>query len=264
MADIFWVEDQLHWIEKFKSILQSADFGDGKAKNNLQIHRFAESASQSINHTKLPPDIVILDANMNGNDQAGLSLSKLIAQKWPHVSIIYLSEHSGTDIEQQVFEQATAKDFIAKHQQNIEQVLCWRIKALLRQQSVQKSADNTDPKDILQSGELIIDLATWNVYWHGEKLMNPSNKQRPLAPTPRKMLRELVNVSPRPVTTTQMAERLNMEKLTYANYRQHIKVLRHSFEQAAKTKAQTSFLELCKQGRGVVTFGDDEAYCWIK
>jgi hypothetical protein len=59
-----------------------------------------------------------------------------------------------------------------------------------------------------------------------------------------------------------MAESLNMDSLSYASYRQHIKTLRHSFEQAAKAKNKASFLELCRQELGIVTFGDEHAYCW--
>jgi DNA-binding winged helix-turn-helix (wHTH) protein len=92
--------------------------------------------------------------------------------------------------------------------------------------------------------------------------MNPSNHKRPLAPTPRKILKVLVERSPRPVNTEQMAEALGVESLSYASYRQHIKTLRHSFEQAAKAKQQESFLNLCQQQMGIVTFGDEHAYCW--
>lgn len=264
MATIFWVEDQFHWIDKFQALLESADFGDNLSPNKIIIHKFVESASQAINQMKVQPDIVILDANMNGCDDAGLTISRLLGKKWPEVPVIYLSEHSGTDVEEKAFEQTNAKDFIAKHQQNIEQILCWRIKALIRHNKVQSASDNIKLDDSLKSDHLTIDLATWNVYWHGERLMNPLNSQRPLAPTPRKILRFLVESSPRPITTLQMAEKLDLDKFNYASYRQHIKTLRHSFEQAAQKTQQPSFQDLCKTGKGIVTFGDDSAYCWIK
>ena len=296
MANIFWVEDQFHWIDKFKSLLESADFetrapasesdsnrnqsngiqsngnqasqSSSTNKNNVEIHKFVESASQAIKCAKSQPDIVILDANMNGNDDAGLTVSKLVKQKWANVPIIYLSEHSGTGIEEKAFEQNVAQDFIAKHQQNIEKVLCWRIKALLKQNVLQANKDNVAnsvmSNDIIQSGNLKIDLATWNVYWFDERLMNPSNIKRPLAPMPRKILRVLVESSPRPVTSLQMAEHLNSDKFSAANYRQHIKTLRHSFEQAALAKDKPGFIDYCKQGKGITTFGDEGGYCWIK
>ena len=79
---------------------------------------------------------------------------------------------------------------------------------------------------------------------------------------PRKLLRELVESSPRPLTATQIADRLNLdlEKFSYASYRQHIKTLRHAFD--AIEKGEGRFTELCNKGSGIVTFGDEGAYLW--
>ena len=263
MAKIFWLEDQFHWIDKFENLLISSDFGDGSQSNELEIHKFVESASKSIKQNASAPDIAILDANMNGVDEAGLSIAKKIASKWPETPIIYLSEHSGTDIEEAAFEESQAKDFIAKHQRNIEKVLCWRIKALMRDKQIRTSQD-CSTHDRIVSGNLTIDLTTWNVYWHGTRLMNPNNPQRPLAPTPRKILRYLVQAAPSAVSTESMAGKLDSEKFNYPSYRQHIKTLRHSFEQACIENQSESFIETCKQGKGIVTFGDEGAYLWKK
>jgi len=275
MAKIFWVEDQYHWIDKFKSVLENANFSVGENPdtanssqntplNQVIVHKFVESACQAINQLKSQPDVVILDANMSGNDDAGLTVSYLLAKKWPNVPIIFLSEHSGTGIEEKIFDKSTTQDFIAKHQENVEKVLCWRIKALLRHKSIPSDQNDLQTADSLVSGNLTIDLATWNVYWHGERLMNPNNSQRPLAPTPRKILRFLVESSPRPVSTLQMEQKLESDRFNYASYRQHIRTLRHSFENASTKTNQPSFLEICKRGKGIVTFGDEGAYCWIK
>lgn len=270
MKTIFWVEDQYHWVNKFEQVLIDANFditksGDAsdKSVNKLILHKFIESASRAINHSNEQPDIVILDADMNGDQDAGLTLSSLIAKKWPKVPVIFLSEHSGTGIEEKVFEHSSVQDFIAKHQQNVEKVLCWRIKALLRQQLVNSQTKGEQSENTLTSGELVIDLATWNCYWMGHKLMNPANSQRPLAPTPRKILRFLLESSPRPLTTLQMEQKLESERFNYASYRQHIKTLRHSFEKAQQAVSQSSFIERCKNGIGIVTFGDQGAYCWV-
>lgn len=281
MATIFWVEDQFHWVDKFKPILENADFSlnasdatDTKAPdrsgnqilphNKIMVHKFVESACQAINQMKTAPDIVILDANMSGNDDAGLTVASLVGKKWPDTPIIFLSEHSGTGIEEKVFDKNASQDFIAKHQENIDKVLCWRIKALLRHKNISDNQNDISATDSLICGDLSIDLATWNVYWFGERLMNPANSQRPLAPTPRKILKFLVESSPRPISTLQMEEKLQSDRFNYASYRQHIKTLRHSFEQAAKKNNQTSFLDSCKLGKGIVTFGDQGAYSWIK
>ena len=260
MAAIFWVEDQAHWIKKFSPVLESEDF-DGKP-NSLAIFNFAEAARQKIalSDKKDPPDVALLDARMNGNDQAGFTVSNALRKKWPDVPIIYLSEHSGTEIERDALEQFSATDFIAKHQHNVEQVLCWRIKAVLRQASLESDLSSTI--NVINSGELTIDLNTWNVYWKGQRLMNPSNAKRPLAPMPRKLLRELVEASPRPLTAGQVAERLDAdaEKFSYASYRQHIKTLRRAFD--AVEGGESRFSELCNQGYGIVTFGDEGAYLW--
>jgi len=276
MATIFWVEDQFHWIDKFSKVLENAVFSvtdpvaSGNSDqsdpeiNHLLIHKFVESACQAINQMKSAPDIAILDANMNGNDDAGLTISALLKKKWPQTPVIFLSEHSGTSVEEKVFEKNLTQDFIAKHQENVEQVLCWRIKALLRHKNIPSGPQQTTSNDCLSSGDLTIDLATWNVYWFGERLMNPNNHLRPLAPTPRKILKTLVESSPRPVSTLQMAESLQVDRFNYASYRQHIKTLRHSFEQASQNKNQPSFIDSCQNGKGVVTFGDQGAYCWIQ
>ena len=258
MAAIFWVEDQSHWIKKFSAALEAEDF-DGKP-NSLAIYNFAEAACQKIALTgkDSPPDVALLDARMNGNDRAGFSVSNALRKKWPQLPIIYLSEHAGTDIERAALEQFAAADFIAKHQNNVEQVLCWRIRAVLRQVSI--DGDLSTTLNVINSGELTIDLDSWNVYWQGQRLMNPSNARRPLAPTPRKLLRELVESSPRPLTAGQVAERLDSdaEKFSYASYRQHIKTLRSAF-----AVVDRDFGELCSRGEGIVTFGDEGAYCWI-
>jgi two-component system, OmpR family, response regulator len=261
MASIFWVEDQSHWIQKFSPILEQGDF-DGQP-NHLAVFRFAEAAKQQIALTDAlsPPDVALLDARMNGNDQAGFSVSSALRKKWPDIPIIYLSEHSGTDIERDALEQFAAADFIAKHQNNVEQVLCWRIKAVLRQREV-GSRTSGNAKDQISSGDLTIDLNSWNVYWKNVRLMNPNNLLRPLAPTPRKILRELVDCSPRPLTSLQVAERIEAdnEKFSYASYRQHIKTLRRAID--AAEGGQGHFIELCQQGSGIVTFGDEGAYLW--
>lgn len=267
MINIFWVEDQFHWIDKFKSTLETSCFHEqNNTPNNVQVFKFAEAACQHIRKSDQEPDIAILDANMNGNDNAGFSVSRALNKKWPDLPIIYLSEHSGTGIEQKAFEETGAKDFIAKHQQNIEAVLCWRIKAVIRQRLLKQAPDNTNSNALIQSGALSIDTISWNVYWHGQRLMNPNNDKRPLPPTPRKILRYLVEASPSPLTTLQIAERLDadLEKFSYANYRQHIRTLRQSIQQAALAKNKPSFIETCKAGKGIATFGDDGAYCWIK
>ncbi|MCL6415738.1 response regulator [Aestuariirhabdus sp. Z084] len=260
MASIFWVEDQSHWIDKFSPILEQTDFDGGE--NQLQVYRFADAAKQRIAElgVEQKPDIAILDARMKGNDQAGFGVSKALHRKWPELPIIYLSEHSGTGIEGEAFELANTQDFIAKHQRNVEAVLCWRIKAILRQQSITEQ----HTADTITSGELTIDLITWEVYWRGIKLMNPTNPKRPLPPMPRKILRYLVEASPRAVGTDRMAECLDAdpERFSYANYRQHIKTLRHAFDLAEGKEGH--FIQHCKSGRGIVTFGDQGAYCWVK
>ncbi len=262
MARIFWVEDQTHWVEKFKKVLESAEFDDDQ--NHLDVFKFAESAKQHIILAKNDekPNIAILDAKMNGLDQAGISVSKALQKKWPGLPIIFLSEHNGTDIEREVLEQFNVSDFISKHQKNIEEVLCWRIKAVLRQEVMQGSVANTQLSNAIVDGDLRIDLDTWEVYWKGNKLMNPDNPKRSLSPTPRKILRFLVERTPRPVTTFQMAEALEADpdKYSHATYRQHIKTLRRSFD--AAENGDGSFVELCKNGIGIAVAGDEGAYCW--
>jgi DNA-binding response OmpR family regulator len=261
MATIFWVEDQSHWINKFQPVLEATSFDDRPTQ--VLVFRFAEAACQHIRlaDAQKRPDLALLDAHMNGNSAAGFSVSRALQRKWPGLPIIYLSEHSGTGIEQEAFEATGTQDFIAKHQLNIESVLCWRIKAVLRQHAASQPG-GAPSGDILQSGELTLDTSTWEVYWQGKKLMNPANAKRPLAPTPRKILRYLVEASPRPLSTWRIAEKLDAdpERFSYANYRQHIRTLRLAFDQAMGGQGQ--FAALCKAGQGIVTFGDEGAYCW--
>ncbi len=267
MIKIFWVEDQSHWIDKFRALLERTDFAPGAEAdlpdaehNKLEVFKFSEAALARISQTydADAPHIAILDASLNGNDDGGFSVSRALLKKWPALPIVFLSEHSGTGIEQKAFEQGVTQDFIAKHQRNIEGVLLWRMKALLRQ-SLTPAANK---KSQLVSGELRIDLVSWEVWWKGQKLMNPANQARPLAPTPRKILRFLVEASPRPVTTLQMAEWLDadLEKFSYANYRQHIKTLRKSL--ALAHGDEEAFMNLCKAGQGIATFGAEGAYLW--
>ena len=260
MARILWVEDHFHWVEKFRPVLEQTRFDE--APTELEIFKFAEAARQHIilADKNQRPDIVILDARMKGNDEAGFSVSREINKKWPGTPVIYLSEHSGTDIERDALVQHSASDFIAKHQRNVEEVLCWRIKAILRQRAIGDHKTAT-PDNLLRSGELTIDLATWEAYWRGKKLMNPDNPKRALAPTPRKILRCLVERSPRPVNAEQIADYLetNSERFSYASYRQHIKTLRRSFDAA---EGNDHFSQQCKAGYGIATYGEAGAYCW--
>lgn len=258
MTKIFWVEDQSHWIERFSEVLKATDFDGGPTQ--LDIHRFPEAARQRIAlmGEEQKPDLAILDAHMNGSDQAGFSVSQALHKKWPGLPILYLSEHSGTEIEEQAITQTDARDFIAKHQRNIEAVLCWRIKAALKKQTGKHDAS----QELLSNGSLVINTLSWEVFWKGVKLMNPHNPKRPLAPTPRKILRFLVECSPRPLSTEQIVDLLeaDLERFSYANYRQHIKTLRMAFDAAENSAG--GFSSLCQQGRGIVTFGDAHAYCW--
>jgi len=264
MAKIFWVEDQLHWIEKFQDVLTNADLDGGP--NELQIHKYSESARQQIALTKTndAPDIALLDAKMNGNDQAGFAVSTALLKKWPGLPIIFFSEHSGTEIEKEAISEYQVTDFIAKHQKNIEQVLCWRLKACIRQKAVNTGNESIQQGSILTSGDLKLDLDTWEVYWKGVRLMNPDNPKRPLAPTPRKILRCLVERSPRPVTTWQIAEFLDVDPdgYSYATYRQHIKTLRRSIDNA--DGGEGVFIDACKSGSGVINCGDKGSYGWKK
>jgi len=92
----------------------------------------------------------------------------------------------------------------------------------------------------------------------------PDNPRRPLAPTPRKILRCLVERSPRPVTTGQIAEYLGVDPDRYssATYRQHIKTLRRAIDVA--DGATGDFISSCKNGHGVASCGEQGAYAWKK
>lgn len=262
MAKIFWVEDQFHWIEKFRPVLEGGDFDN--RPNRVEVYKFAEAARQKITLTDQsdPPDIAILDASMNGQDQAGFSVSSALTAKWPGLPIIFLSEYNGTDIERDALEHHGAQDFISKHQKNVEEVLCWRIKAAMRQAALIKSDSDNVAEGVIVKGELKLDLNSWEVYWRGIKLMNPDNPKRPLAPMPRKILRCLMERSPRPVTTGQVAESLGLDPDRYADatYRQHIKTLRRAFD--AAEGGEGSFIQKCKEGCGIVTHGEANAYLW--
>ncbi len=263
MAKIFWVEDQSHWIDKFQNALERADL-DGR-RNTVVVYRFSEAARQQIALMSAEdrPDIALLDARMNGNDRAGFSVSAALLNKWPGLPIIFFSEHSGTGIEKEAISEHQVADFIAKHQRNVEDVLCWRVRAALRHRAVNDAA-TTGAGDVLSSGDLKLDLATWEVYWKGARLMNPDNPKRPLAPTPRKILRCLVERSPRPVTTWQIAEYLGVDSDTYssATYRQHIKTLRRSIDAAEGGAGH--FIEQCKNGQGIISCGEQGAYSWTR
>ena len=261
MATIMWVEDQSHWIERFRPVLEAETFDDEPTQ--LRVFRFAEAACQHVRETDASnrPDVALLDAHMKGNDSAGFSVSRALQRKWPDLPILYLSEYSGTDVEQEALESAWAQDFIAKHQRNVESVLCWRIRATLRQTRMRQPGRPQDG-DVLQSGDLSIDTASWTIYWQGQKLMNPADGRRPLAPTPRKILRYLVEASPRPVSTERMAALLDTDpdRFTWASYRQHVRILRRAFDQAMP--GEGAFTTLCKHDQGIVAFGDEMAYCW--
>ena len=266
MIKIFWVEDQQHWIDKFRPVLQSNHFAPGEPpplagaeQNRLEVFKQLDAALARIAQTDHSdaPQIALLDASLNGDDDGGYTIARALLKKWPALPIVFLSEHSGTGIEQKAFEEGVSRDFIAKNQRNIEAVLLWRMKALLKDVLAPAAQSR-----LLTSGDLSIDLINWEVRWRGNVLMNPANPKRPLAPTPRKILRFLVEASPRPVTTLQMAEWLeaDLEKFSYANYRQHIKTLRKSL--ALAHGDEQAFMDLCRAGDGVATFGADGAYLW--
>ena len=264
MAKIFWVEDQSHWIDKFQDTLERADLDGGR--NQLLVYKYSEAARQKIALMAVEdrPDIALLDARMNGNDGAGFSVSTALHNKWPGLPIIFFSEHSGTGIEKDAFSEYKVADFIAKHQRNVEDVLCWRIRAVLRQAAVNDGTGTASVGDVLESGDLKLDLDTWEVYWKGVRLMNPDNPKRPLAPTPRKILRCLVERSPRPVSTWQIAEYLGVDpdSYSYATYRQHIKTLRRSID--AAEGGEGHFIERCKNGHGIISCGEQGAYSWTR
>lgn len=258
MAEIIWVEDQTHWIEKFRTALETAEL-DAGLPNQVQIFRFAEAALTHIRQREQSPDIVILDANLNGNDSAGLSLSSQIKKRWPEVPLLFLSEYAGTDTERRAFEQTETEDFIAKHQNNVMEVLCWRIKALLRKSTLKSQPERSE---LLTSGPLTIDLTDWQVYWHQHPLTNPKNHRRALAPMPRKILRALVEASPRPLSTEQLAAQLDSESLSRESYRQHIKTLREAFDAVCEQYGLPLFSQLQSKNQGIVTMSEQQAYCW--
>jgi two-component system, OmpR family, response regulator len=131
---------------------------------------------------------------------------------------------------------------------------------VLRQAALKGDVAHSVSDSVISSGDLKIDLDTWEVYWQDVKLMNPDNSKRPLAPMPRKILRCLVERSPRPVSTDQVADFLDLDSFSDATYRQHIKTLRRSLDMAEGGKG--SFIEKCKQGCGIATHGEANAYLW--
>ena len=101
MIKIFWVEDQSHWIDKFRPLLERTDFAPGAEgelaaaqHNRLEVFKFSEPAINRIQQTADDdaPHIAILDANLNGNDDGGFSVSKALLKKWPALPIVFLSE----------------------------------------------------------------------------------------------------------------------------------------------------------------------------
>lgn len=256
MATILWAEDQRHWVDKFSDCLLNTAFDD--APNQLIVLDGVQAVQAFCLEGKATPDLALLDARMHGDDQAGFTVSQSLRKRWPDLPIIYLSEHSGTQIEAQAFSLHSTLDFIAKHQRNVEQVLCWRIKALLRQRALSQPSAQTD---CVRSGPLQIDLVTWDIYWAGNKLHNPKNPRRALPPTPRKILHYLVEHSPRPQTAAQVARALALDEERFSNaaYRQHIRTLRDAIDNVS----QRNFSTLCKQGLGLVTAGDAGSYHWV-
>lgn len=59
-----------------------------------------------------------------------------------------------------------------------------------------------------------------------------------------------------------MADKLDadIERFSYASYRQHIRVLRHSLAIAHGNEEE--FINACRAGKYLATFGDDGAYLW--
>lgn len=257
MATIVWAEDQRHWVDKFSDCLLATAFDD--SPNQLIVLDGVQAVHAFCQETHTTPDLALLDARMHGDDQAGFTVSQSLRKRWPDLPIIYLSEHSGTQIEAQAFSLHSTLDFIAKHQRNVEQVLCWRIKALLRQRALNQPSAQSD---CLQSGPLQIDLVSWDIYWAGTKLHNPKNPRRALPPTPRKILRYLVKHSPRPQTAAQVARALEIDEERFSNaaFRQHIRTLRDAIDGVC----DGTFTELCKQGYGLVTAGEAGSYSWVK
>src|SRR5690625_5009460 len=160
MAGILCVEYQARRVARFTPVLERTPLR--RKPTELLVFGFSEAACQHSRLSQAGPDLALLDADMHGNDQAGSSVSRALQRKWPDLPSLYLSEHSGTSVEQQAFETTGAVDFIAKHQRNIESVLCWRIGAALRQRALSQPGIQT-AGDVLQSGDLSLDRVTWDV-----------------------------------------------------------------------------------------------------
>src|SRR5690625_4901281 len=117
MASILWVEDQSHWVDRFTPVLERTMFD--QKPTELLVFRFAEAACQHIRLSQAAPDLALLDAHMNGDDQAAFSVSRALQRKWPDPPILYLSEPSGTNVEQQAFETPGPAAFMATHKRSI-------------------------------------------------------------------------------------------------------------------------------------------------
>ena len=256
MATIVWVEDQKHWVDRFGPSLQDSNF-DGN-QNRLVLLDSPDAVAGYLRDAREEPDLALLDARMRGDDQAGFKVARHLHQRWPMLPVIYFSEHSGTRVEAQAFELQSTGDFIAKHQRNAEQVLCWRIKALLRQRLLRTARAHTD---CLNSGPLTIDLLSWEIYWRDTRLQNPKNPKRPLPPTPRRVLHHLVLHAPRPQNAAQVAHALDLDEQRFTNaaYRQHIRTLRDALQLASDGEFST----LAELGQGLVTCSDSGAYHWV-
>ena len=135
----------------------------GLQRDGFRVETFADGLEAMTRFEKALPDLVILDVVMPRLD--GLELCRRLRAKSEHLPILILSSKDD-ELDRVLGLELGADDYLCKPFSLRELVA--RVRALLRRARVRQEPDSGDAEQLLEAGELRLDLRRFEARWGGQ------------------------------------------------------------------------------------------------
>ena len=134
-------------------------------RDGFRVETFADGMEALTRFERALPDLAILDIIMPRLD--GLELCRRLRARSEHLPILILSSKD-EELDRVLGLELGADDYLCKPFALRE--LLARVKALLRRARLRQQPEGGDEEQIVESGELRLDLRRFDARWHGRSL----------------------------------------------------------------------------------------------
>jgi two-component system, OmpR family, response regulator ChvI len=134
-------------------------------RDGFRVETFADGLEALTRFERALPDVAILDIIMPRLD--GLELCRRLRARSEHLPILILSSKD-EELDRVLGLELGADDYLCKPFALRE--LLARVKALLRRSRLRQQPEGGEEEQILESGNLRLDLGRFDARWHGQSL----------------------------------------------------------------------------------------------